>query len=118
MGRKNGELFLREADGNHDRPKTWIVEKNEKQGTFSFKSEKHGTYLCAEKKRVVANRRKKKQWERWRVIVIRDAKHSDIDEQPGSAKGTKVYHDALMTQGGPSQDQPDDVTEPMVQNDG
>ena len=83
---KSGALFLGEADGHHDRPKMWIVEKDEKEGTFSFKSEMQGTYLCAEKERVVANRKEKKEWEGWRMIVIRD-------EQPGSnamVKGSPV----------------------------
>ena len=96
----------------------WIVEKDEKHGTFAFKS-KHNTYLCAERKKVVANRKKKKQWEHWRIIVVRDKSEAQKQPQSDVQSSKSTFDDpAISTKGGPSQQQPDDVTHAMVQNDG
>ena len=67
---KNGKLEIKEWARNYEK---WVVEKDEKTGMFAFKSY-HGKYLCAEKGGIPkADRKNKKDWEKWRVVVVQNA---------------------------------------------
>merc|ERR1712228_138931 len=67
---KNGKLSVKQWVRDWEK---WVVEKDEKTGMFSFKSH-HGNYLCAEKGKVPkADRKKKGDWEKWRIVVVQNA---------------------------------------------
>ena len=77
--RKNGQLGLQKDAKSFEQ---WAVQKKEKDGTFAFKSH-HGKYLCAAKGGTpIADRKKRGDWESWRVIVVQD-KDKDKDKQEG-----------------------------------
>ena len=68
---KNGKLGLAEQIKAYE---MWVVEKEESTGMFSFKSH-HNTYLCADSNgKPIGDRKKKKDWEKWRIIVVQDKK--------------------------------------------
>merc|ERR1712154_46786 len=78
---KNGKLMLRKEPKSYEK---WLVEKNEKTGMFSFKSF-HGKYLSAGRGKPVADRKHKKDWENWRVVVVQDAKQNDDSSLSGAS---------------------------------
>ena len=84
----------------------WIVEKDEKTGMFSFKSF-HNTYLCAQSNgKPSANKKKKGDWEKWRIIIVQQPKQQQVK----MVENTGSYYQ--------SEQQPKQQQVKMVENTG
>eukprot|EP00486_Rosalina_sp_Unknown_P001932 CAMPEP_0201575546 /NCGR_PEP_ID=MMETSP0190_2-20130828/20817_1 /ASSEMBLY_ACC=CAM_ASM_000263 /TAXON_ID=37353 /ORGANISM="Rosalina sp." /LENGTH=158 /DNA_ID=CAMNT_0048005317 /DNA_START=337 /DNA_END=813 /DNA_ORIENTATION=- len=83
---KNGSLALQPHCKSYEQ---WIVEKEENTGMFSFKSA-HNTYLCAESNgKPIGNRKQKKDWEKWRIIVVQDKAKEEQEKKAAMAAKIK-----------------------------
>lgn len=102
---KNGSLSLKPHCLSYE---TWIVEKEESTGMFSFKSF-HNTYLCSDNGKPTGDRKHKKDWEKWRIVVVqakeKQQQQQKIQQQPMVVNDGSYY-------GGQIQQQP------MAQNNG
>ena len=87
---KDGSLMFQEYCRSYEQ---WIVEKEENTGMFSFKS-CHNTYLCAEKNGIPnGKKKKKKDWEKWRIIVVQVQETKDKENEGKTTKGQPMHNE-------------------------
>ena len=86
---KNGSLTLKPHCKTWE---TWIVEKEESTGMFSFKSY-HNTYLCADSSgKPKGDRKHKKDWEKWRIVVVQQKENQQQQQQQAMVTNDGSYY--------------------------